>query len=202
VLAVAAGEANVADGLVAKMISLCPKLTVALGRELSGFRSQAAARLIHRAALLNGLVALEPFPLLDLPVQVMTLTGLMLRIAAVYDRPPTDIRRREVVVALGGGLVGRYGAQQLAKLVPMVGWLVSGIIGWSTTWALGQTAIAYFEAGGDGVVDRGWVWVKNGAARGLGAFRRLGQRRPRVRLPWRMPWKLRWSIPWRKEGRS
>ncbi|NJN98268.1 MAG: DUF697 domain-containing protein [Anaerolineales bacterium] len=140
--------ANVAEQLFTTMITLCPKLTVALGRELVSFRRRAAHKLINRAALVNGLVALEPVPLLDLPVQVMTLTGLMLRLAAVYNRPADNVRRREMVLAVAGGLAGRYGAQQLAKLVPFVGWLASSLIACLCTWMLGRAAIAYFEGGG------------------------------------------------------
>jgi uncharacterized protein (DUF697 family) len=92
--------------------------------------------------------------LLDIPLQMMTLAGLMLRIAAIYDRPHSDVHRREVIIAILGGLTGRYAAQQLAKLVPVVGWGVSGLLGWTTTWGLGRAAIAYFEAEGDALLNR------------------------------------------------
>jgi len=175
---------NVTDGLLPRLINLCPTLTVALGRELSSFRREAAHRLIQRAALLNGLVALEPIPLIDLPVQLMTLTGLMLRIAALYDRPPTDVRRREVVLAIAGGLAGRYSAQQLAKLLPVVGWGISGLIGWSATWTLGRAAMAYFEAGGDAAVERRWGQAKNSFSQVCHSVYQRWQQRPRVRVEW------------------
>lgn len=132
--------------------------------------------------MVNGLVGLEPIPLLDLPVQITTLTGLMLRIAALYDRPASDVRRREVVVAVAGGLAGRYAAQQLAKLVPVVGWLASGIIGWSCTWGLGRAVVAYFEAGGDDAVDRSWSWAGERLNK---LYRNFSERRPRLRLRWK-----------------
>ncbi len=173
---------GVSDELLPKMMNTCPNLTVALGRELRSFRSQAAKRLIYRTAMLNGLVSLEPIPLLDLPIQIMTLTGLMLRLAAVYDRPAADGRRREAVFAVAGGLIGRYGAQQLAKLVPVVGWLISGFVGWSATWALGRAAIAYFEADGDAVIDRNLNRAKNGMSQVCQSVYRGWQCRPRLRL--------------------
>ena len=148
-------DSESATQLLNRMIKLCPHLTVALGREIPSFRPQAAERLIRQTALINGVVALEPVPLLDIPIQLMTLSGLMLRIAAIYDRPPTDVRRREVIAALSGGLAGRYAAQQLVKVVPMVGWAVSGVIGWTSTWGMGRAAIAYFEAEGDAALERG-----------------------------------------------
>ncbi len=184
---------NVADELLPKIMRTCPDLSVALGRELQPFRSQAARRMIARTAWLNGLVALEPVPLIDLPIQIMTLTGLLMRIAAVYDRPPSGMRRREVVLAVAGSLAGRYGAQQLAKLIPVVGWAVSGLVGWSSTWVLGQTAIAYFEAGGDAAIDRNWGRTKGGVGRVRQAVGQRWQRRPRLSLPGR--WKQQKSTP-------
>jgi uncharacterized protein (DUF697 family)/GTP-binding protein EngB required for normal cell division len=176
--------AGLADQLLPKMANLCPELTVALGRQLGVFRRQAAARLIRQAAIINGLVALEPLPLIDLPVQAITLMGLMLRIAAIYDRPPSSVRRREVITAVTGGLAGRYGAQQLAKLAPGVGWLISSLIGWSCTWGLGRAAVAYFEAGGDETVERGWRRTRIGVTDICRAIHRRWQGRPRLRLSW------------------
>lgn len=173
---------NVSDQLLSKMTHLCPNLTVALGRELRGFRSQAAERLIRQAALINGLVALEPFPLVDLPVQIMNLAGLMLRIAALYDRPAKDVRRREVVIAIAGGLAGRYAAQQIAKLVPVVGWAASSLIGWSCTWGLGRAAIAYFEAEGDAMIDGRWKRAKGRVSQICRSVYGRWQRRPRLRV--------------------
>jgi uncharacterized protein (DUF697 family)/GTP-binding protein EngB required for normal cell division len=177
--------AGVKDELLPKMVNLCAKLTVALGRELGDFRQQAATRIVHRAALLNGVVALEPVPLIDLPVQIITLTGMILRIGAAYDRPPTDVRRREVVVAVACTLLGRYAAQQLAKFIPIVGWLISGAMGWASTQAVGRAAITYFEAGGDGVVDKNWQRVRAGVGQMCRSILNCRQRLPRRRLPWR-----------------
>ncbi len=194
VLPVSALEgSHIWDKLLPKMVKMCPKLTLALGRELPQFRSQAARRLIQQTAIINGIVALEPVPLIDLPIQIMTLTGLMLRLAALYDRPATGVRRREVFLAAAGGLGARYGAQQLAKIVPVVGWLISGFIGWSCTWLLGRTAVAYFEAGGDDAIDRSWGRTKGGMGRVRRAMGRRWQRRPRLLRPGR--WKRQKSTP-------
>ncbi|GIK38065.1 MAG: hypothetical protein BroJett011_18980 [Chloroflexota bacterium] len=174
--------ANISDSLLSKMMHLCPNLTVALGRELRGFRSQAAERLIGQAALVNGLVALEPIPLVDLPVQIINLAGLMLRIATLYDRPANNLRRREVVIAIAGGLAGRYAAQQVAKLIPVVGWAASGLIGWSCTWGLGRAAIAYFEAEGDSLMDKQWHGTKNRISQICRSVYGRWQSRPRLRV--------------------
>lgn len=173
--------------LLTKMTAICPNLLVALGREVGDFRRRAARRVIHQAALFNGLVSLEPILLIDLPLQILTLTGMMFRIATVYDQPPGNVRRREVVVAIGGGLLGRITAQQLAKLVPVVGWLISATLAWFYTWALGQAAITYFEAGGDDVVDRKWLQTRNGVANTVSRVYRRWQNRPRLQMRWQRP---------------
>jgi len=193
---------NVLDRLLPRMMDACPPLAVPLGRELRGFRRQAAGRLIRRTALFNGLIALEPVPLLDIPLQMITLVGLVLRVAAVYDRPPTDAHRREVVAAMAGGLAGRYAAQQAIKLVPVVGWLVSGLIGMSCTWLLGRAAVAYFEAGGDGALAKGWEQAQSGLRQGRQSFQAAWRRR--MVEPWahaRRRWRqlprpqMRWVRP-------
>ena len=152
---------NVLDRLLPRMVDASPGLAVPLGRELHGFRRQAAARLIRRAALFNGFIALEPVPFLDIPFQMATLVGMVMRIGAVYDRPPTDAHRREVIAAVTGGLLGRYATQQAIKLIPFVGWLISSFIAVSCTWLLGRAAVAYFEAGGDVILTEGWDRVRN-----------------------------------------
>lgn len=196
---------NVLDRLVLRMVDACPTLAVALGRELRAFRRQAAGRLIHRAALFNGLIALEPVPLLDIPLQMITLVGMVLRVAAVYGRPPTDTHRREVLTAIAGGLAGRYATQQALKLVPFIGWLASGLIGMSCTWLLGRAAVAYFEAGGDAALSAGWertrdylrqnwspvrnTWRASGATgrRWREQTRHRWHNRPRLQVGWVHP---------------
>jgi uncharacterized protein (DUF697 family) len=196
---------NVMDKLLPRMVDVCPALAVPLGRELHTFRRQAANRLMRRMALFNGLIALEPVPLLDIPLQLITQVGLVLRIGAIYGYPPTDVHRHEVIAAIAGGLAGRYAAQQLAKLVPVAGWLVSGLIGASCTWLLGGAAMAYFETGGDAALldqwagaraslRRSWLPVQDAwraLAAAPGHLRRGARRRwaslPRLQVGWAYP---------------
>ena len=48
---------------------------------------------------------------------------------------------------MGTGFVLRTLARQALDFVPGFGWAVKGAVGFSGTVALGQAAIAYFEAG-------------------------------------------------------
>jgi uncharacterized protein (DUF697 family) len=128
-----------------QMIAVCPDLAVPLGREVAAFRRAAAQRLIRRATLLCGLVAVEPLPLIDLPVQVGAQVGMAARIATMYGHPPAGDYSKELVLT-GAGSVGlRSVVQQAAKAVPVVGWAVSGLLAAATTWLLGQAILAYFE---------------------------------------------------------
>jgi uncharacterized protein (DUF697 family)/GTPase SAR1 family protein len=173
---------NLPEALVAKMMSICPKLAVPLGRELPDFRRKAARRMIHQTAIFNGLISLQPVPILDLPIQMMTLTSLLFRLTALYHNPPVHARRREVMAALAGTLAARYAVQQLIKLAPVVGWFISGVIGWMATWTIGQGVLSYFEAGGDDRIEQSWQRTKNKAGQIVQSGRRCWQRRPRLRV--------------------
>jgi len=128
-----------------RMIEACPHLAVPLGREIAAFRRLVAQRLIRRAALLCGLVSVEPIPLVDLPVQVGAQVGLVARIGAIYGHPPASDYSKELVLTGAGSVTLRLLAQQAAKAVPVLGWAVSGLLAAATTWLVGQTALAYFE---------------------------------------------------------
>lgn len=133
------------DAFLRYMVVLCPQLSVPLGREITGFRHRTAQRLILRTALMTGLVSLEPVPLLDLPVQLAAQVGLVARIATMHGHLPThDYCRELICAAVGGGLL-RAGAQQIVKAIPVLGWVVSGVLGGVATWLVGQTALAAFE---------------------------------------------------------
>ena len=159
--------ADVEQALLKRILDVCPTLSVPLGRELARFRCLAAGRVIRRAALFTGLVGAEPIPLLDVPVQLLVQVSLVLRIAAIYGQPPTDNQRKELIVAVASGLGLRYLGQQLAKLTPVLGWAVSGLLSAATTWLLGQAAVRYYELDADQAWERWW--------RGLRA--RLSRRR-------------------------
>ena len=76
-----------------------------------------------------------------------------------------------VVDAGRGVLAGHYLAQTVAKLVPVVGWAVAGVLAAVSTLLVGEAAIAYYAAGGATPL-RSWlrrpgrlgsVWRRGGA---------------------------------------
>jgi uncharacterized protein (DUF697 family) len=72
---------------------------------------------------------------------------LVMRLAALYNEPLAAGPTRELMATVATGLAFRYLAEELAKMVPFGGDLVSGAIAAAGTWSLGQVAVEYFEGG-------------------------------------------------------
>ncbi len=138
---------NVTEDLIPAMIDASPEAAVIIGRELPAYRREAVAKIIRNSTLLSLAAGLEPVPLVDIPILLGTQIRMVLRIAAIYGEPMTASRAREVVASITVGLALRYGAEELAKLVPFGGDLISGAIAAAGTWALGQVATEYFDGG-------------------------------------------------------
>jgi small GTP-binding protein len=140
-------ETNVATHLLPHMVDTCPGLATALGREVPAWRHIAAQRVTQRAVAVSGLVGVEPVPLLDIPFQVLIQLRLVLRLAAIYGEPLGDHYSRELLATIVSGAGLRYLGQQLAKVIPLVGWAVSGGLAAGGTWVIGRLATEYFENG-------------------------------------------------------
>jgi small GTP-binding protein len=138
---------NVIDQLLPALVNAHPGLSVALARTLPPVRHKLVQRIIRRTAWFSGLLALQPVPGLDVPILLAAQTRLILRVAAAYGESMSVGHARELLVTMAGGLASRYLAAQLAKLVPGFGWIVSAVIVGTSTWALGEAARRYFEAG-------------------------------------------------------
>ncbi len=120
-------------------------------------RRRELARIVaNRAATIAVTIGLAPIPFSD-AILLMPLQGLMVTGIAYVAGQPWD--RRAAIEWLGSvGLMGgaamglRWSAQQLLKLVPGAGTLVSASIAGAGTLAMGRSAIAYFV---DGPGNRG-----------------------------------------------
>jgi uncharacterized protein (DUF697 family) len=97
--------------------------------------------------VLNGIIAAVPIPILDIPILMTSQVQLVLRIAAVYGESLSVRHARELLTTMAGSVALRYLASELGTLIPVVGWLTSGIVVGLGTWATGRVAVAYFEAG-------------------------------------------------------
>ncbi|UCC64658.1 MAG: GTP-binding protein [Anaerolineae bacterium] len=139
-------EAGLVDRLFPRIIEAHPALAVSLGRALPAYRCQAARRLMRNASTFNALVGTEPVPGLDLPLLLSIQVRLVLRLAAVYGRSMTARSAKELISTIAGGMAFRYLAAEVAKLLPGVGWAVSGALAAFGTWTIGQVAIRYFDS--------------------------------------------------------
>jgi len=139
--------AGVAERLIPAVVSAHPWMVVALGRELPAYRRRLIRRLIRSAAFLNGLIALEPIPGLDIPLLLAGQVRMVLRIAAIYGEPLSVRHAKELLTTIAGGVALRFLTTELAKVVPGPGWVVAGVISGLGTSAIGHVAAAYFERG-------------------------------------------------------
>lgn len=139
---------NVEDKLLPALLNAVPRLAVPLGREIQGIRQLAARRIIRQAALFAGILGAQPIPLLDLPFQIMLQSGMVMRVGASFGYAPGGGLNREVLATVAGSLAFRYLAQTLIKLVPVVGWLLGGVMSAASTLLIGEAAIRYYAAGG------------------------------------------------------
>lgn len=139
--------AGVGERLLPAIVESHPWMTVALGRALPAYRRQLSNRLVRGAALLNGIIAAEPIPGLDIPLLLASQVRLVLRIAAVFGESLSVRHARELLTTMAGSVGLRYLAAQLGKLIPGPGWLIAGIVTGLGTLAIGRVAVAYFESG-------------------------------------------------------
>ncbi len=140
---------GVTDRLLPTILQVQPALAVAMARELPAVRRQLVNRIIRRTAWMNAIVGLQPVPGLDIPVLLAAQTRMVLRIAAAYGHSMSVSHARELLTTIAGGLLSRYLGGQLAKLIPGPGWIASAAMALMGTWAIGQAAQRYFEAGAE-----------------------------------------------------
>jgi small GTP-binding protein len=139
--------AGVGNQLVPAIVESHPWMTVALGRALPAFRKQLSRQLIQGAVVLNGIIAAEPIPGLDIPFLLASQVRMVLRIAAIYGESMSVRHARELLTTMAGGVALRYLAAELGKLIPGPGWLIGAVVTGLGTWAMGRVAVAYFESG-------------------------------------------------------
>ncbi len=138
---------NVAEELIPSLINTSPEVALMLGRMLPQYRRSAANKLVRTATLISLAAGLQPIPLVDIPILLSNQVRMILRVAAVYGEPVSAQHLRELVATVAGGLAMRYLAEEVAKIAPFGGDLISGAIAAGGTYALGQVAIEYFERG-------------------------------------------------------
>lgn len=121
------------------------ELATSLGRDIPKWRKISARRIVRRAALLSGILGLEPTPLIDMPLQIMLQLRMMLRIMSTFGVPIGDRYGREMLITMAVGMILRLMGLQLVKALPVIGWLLAGGLATLGTLTLGNTFIHYFS---------------------------------------------------------
>ena len=83
----------------------------------------------------------------DMPAMTANQIRMVLKIAAAYGEEIGLDRALEILSVVGTAFVFRTLARQALDFVPGFGWALKGAAGFTGTVALGEAAIAYFEAG-------------------------------------------------------
>ena len=120
----------------------------ALAASLPSVRRTYCDHVVLTNAAQNGVIGVVVIiPGADMPAMTANQIRMVLKIAHAYGEELGVDRAIEILSIVGTGFVLRTLARQALDFVPGFGWAVKGAVGFSGTVALGQAAIAYFEAG-------------------------------------------------------
>ncbi len=119
-----------------------------LARTLPAVRRAYSDHVILMDAAQNAVIgAVVIIPGADMPAMTANQIRMVLKIAAAYGEELNVDRALEIVSVVGAAFVFRALARQALDFVPGIGWALKGAVGFSGTIALGEAAVAYFEAG-------------------------------------------------------
>jgi uncharacterized protein (DUF697 family) len=120
----------------------------ALAFRLPALRRTYCDHVVLANASQNAVIgAVVIIPGADMPAMTANQIRMVLKIAAVYGEQIGLDRALEILSVVGTAFVFRTLARQALDFVPGFGWALKGAVGFTATVALGEAAIAYFEAG-------------------------------------------------------
>ena len=131
-----------------KIVDAAGEGAAALAAALPSVRRTYCDHVVISNAAQNGVIGVVVIiPGADMPAMTANQIRMVLKIAHAYGEELGIDRAVELLSIVGTGFVLRTLARQALDFVPGFGWAVKGAVGFSGTVALGQAAIAYFEAG-------------------------------------------------------
>ena len=131
-----------------RLVHAAGEAGAALATRLPALRRSYCDHVILANATQNGVIgAVVIIPGADMPAMTANQIRMVLKIAAGYGEEVGLDRALEILSVVGSAFVFRTLARQALDFVPGFGWALKGAGGFSGTVALGQAAIAYFEAG-------------------------------------------------------
>lgn len=131
-----------------RIIDVAGDGAAALAATLPSVRRTYCDHVVLTNAAQNGVIGVVfIIPGADMPAMTANQIRMVLKIAHAYGEELGLDRALEILSIVGTAFILRTLARQALDFVPGFGWAVKGAVGFSGTIALGQAAIAYFEAG-------------------------------------------------------
>lgn len=128
---------------------------VAIAAISSEAHDLAANNIVKNHIIASIAMGLVPVPLFDLAALVTTQMNMLRSLSDHYGLPGSDTDTKTLITSLISGslpVLGVVGLSSFAKLIPGIGSLVGSaslsISAGAVTYAVGQTFIMHFEAGG------------------------------------------------------
>jgi uncharacterized protein (DUF697 family) len=149
VISIAPGEPLPIARIIERVAERAGDNGYVLASRLPRLRRAVCEDIVSNFARQNGILGAAIFiPGADLPTLTLNQIRMVFRIASAYGEEIDRERALELIPVIGAGFGLRAVARQLLGFVPFAGWAVKGGIAFVGTRALGEAAIAYFEAGG------------------------------------------------------
>jgi len=142
------GDHAGAPSLEDRVVRAAGNGAAALAVRLPAVRRAYCDHVVLANASQNAVIgAVVIIPGADMPAMTANQIRMVLKIAAVYGEQIGFDRALEILSVVGTAFVFRTLARQALDFVPGFGWALKGAVGFTATVALGEAAIAYFEAG-------------------------------------------------------
>ncbi len=142
------GDHNGTPSLEKKIVQVARDKAARLAAELPAMRRAYCDHVVLTNATQNAVIgAVVIIPGADMPAMTANQIRMILKISAAYGEDLGLDRALEVLSVVGSAFVFRALARQALDFVPGFGWALKGTVGFTATIALGEAAIAYFEAG-------------------------------------------------------
>lgn len=144
------GKEELARAIGKWIVRVSPDKRLAFSIAYPFVRRPLSEEAVFATAAQNAGVGLVVFvPGADMPIMTINQAKMVLQIAAAYGQPLGADRIKELAATLGSAFVFRAVARQAVGLVPALGWAIKATVGYAGTVAIGNTAIDYFENGGN-----------------------------------------------------
>ncbi|MEI6450911.1 MAG: hypothetical protein WCP98_13355 [Actinomycetes bacterium] len=131
-----------------RIVRAAGSAAAALAVRLPAVRRAYCDHVVLANAAQNAVIgAVVIIPGADMPAMTANQVRMVLQIAAAHGEEIGLDRALEILSIVGTAFVFRALARQALDFVPGFGWALKGAVGFSGTVALGEAAIAYFEAG-------------------------------------------------------